>query len=148
MIALRAGESVYVGASGTYRARCLNRLSFVPMLPTRSAEPIPSAYDSPIEYASEVPEESPLAEQPTPTEVPPDVARVPGAGSPGGSNLGWLGWLPVAGAPFLFEHRHPAPAPAPIPVSTAAIPEPSCVGPIALGLILFVVFAPWTRGSK
>lgn len=148
---LKAGEAVYRTPTGNYRARCLNGLSAVKMLPTRQVEPTPAAFDQTLNYAT--PEALPAFVQPIadvlpdleiPSTVPPEIVN------PGHSGNYWWPLVGLGAIPFIHRH-HVQPPEVPIivpPPVVAGVPEPRFLALIVAAVLAMLVLVLMDRQMK
>ena len=123
-VTLHAGESLFTDGKRLARARCGNRISETPAVPTSPSEPGEEVLNHPV--APFIPE---TADSPLPGPIWSDGSTplLPLPGAPGGTDPGLLPFAPFpccGSSPGRSPSPSPEPSPQPNPPPVVATPEP------------------------
>ncbi len=142
---LKEGEELLTDGLHYARARCGNRISDVPEVPTRRKDPPPEAFDTPVERRiAELPQLGPpvfwwpppweSTQGPPPSPLPPVVVPPAGPGTPGFPIIPIVPIVPGGGP---FPGVLPPPLVPPTPVTP--VPEPATMILVGSGFAAWIV---------
>jgi len=142
-VTLQAGETLFTDGKHLARARCGNRISETPAVPTSPSEPGEKVLDHPV--APLIPEttDSPL---PGPIWSDGSMPLLPGPGAPGGTDPGLLPFFPFPCCGS-SPGRSPSPGslPQPYPPPVVATPEPASLVLLLTGAAVLFLFWKFRR---
>jgi hypothetical protein len=139
-VTLQAGETLFTDGKHLARARCGNRISETPAVPTSPSEPGKEVLDHPV--APLIPEttDSPL---PGPIWSDGSTPLLPGPGAPGGTDPGLLPFFPFpccGSSPGRSPSPSPGPLTPPDPPPVVATPEPASLVLLIAGAAVLLLF--------
>jgi hypothetical protein len=147
-VALHAGETLFTDGKHLVRARCGNRISETPGIPTSPSEPGKEVLDHPVPPLFPETTGSPL---PGPIWSDESMPLLFGPGAPGGSDPGLLPFFPFpccGSSPGRSPSPSPGPLPQPYPPPVVATPEPASFVLLITGSAVLLLFWKFRRMGR
>ena len=144
-VTLHAGETLFTDGKHLARARCGNRISETPAVPTSPSEPGEEVLNHPVPPLIPETTDSPL---PGPMWSDGSTPLLPLPGAPGGTDPGLLPFapFPCCGS---SPGRSPSPSPAqPYPPPVVATPEPASLVLLITGSAVLLLFWKFRRTAR
>ncbi len=147
-VSLHAGETLFTDGKHLARARCGNRISETPVVPTSPSEPVEEVLNRPVPPL--VPD---AADSPLPGPIWPDgsMSLLPLPGAPGGTDPGLIPFAPFPCCGSL-PGRPPSPSPGassqPDPPPVVATPEPASLVLLIIGSAVLLLFWRFRRPAR
>ena len=144
-VTLLAGETLFTDGKHLVRARCGNRISETPDVPTSPSEPGKEVLDHPVAPLMLETTDAPL---PGPIWSDGSVPLLPGLDAPGGTDPGLLPFFPFpccGSSPGRSPSPSPGPLPQPYPPPVVATPEPASLVLLITGAAVLLLFWKFRR---
>ena len=147
-VTLYAGETLFSDGKHLVRARCGNRISETPAVPTSPSEPGKEVLDHPVAPFFPDTTDSPL---PDPIWSERSTPSLPGPGAPGGTDSGLLPFIPFlccGSSPARSPSPSPGPLPQPYPPPVVATPEPASFVLLIAGSAVLLLLWKFRRVAR
>ena len=139
-VALQAGETLFTDGKHLVRARCGNRISETPGVPSSPSGPEEEVLDHPVAPLILETTDSPL---PGPIWSDKSMPLLFAPGAPGGTDPGLLPFFPFlccGSSPGRSPSPSPKPLPQPYPPPVVATPEPASLVLLITGATVLLLF--------
>jgi hypothetical protein len=147
-VALQAGETLFTDGRHLVRARCGNRISETPRIPTAPSEPGEEVLDHPVPPLFPETADSPL---PGPIWSDESMPLLFGPGAPGGADPGLIPFFPFpccGSSPGRSPSPSPGPLPQPYPPPVVATPEPASFVLLLVGSAVLLLLWKFRRVAR